>query len=135
MADDILDNKGHPVSNYENATAITLESCYRVCGNGSEPFSFPDFAQESSAWFVPWLALLSQLPFGANDLFENANYIIMALGSPTLFIYSLSLSAINTRWIVASSTLRSGIPIATTPPELSMPFSIAAFILNRQTTS
>ncbi|KAK0236302.1 hypothetical protein EDD85DRAFT_636622 [Armillaria nabsnona] len=99
VADDILDNKGHPVSNYENATAVTLELCYHVCGEGSEPFSFPDFAQESSAWFVPWLALLSQLPFGANDLFENANYIIMALGSPTLFIYSLSLSAINTRWI------------------------------------
>ncbi len=61
--------------------------------------SFPDFSQESSAWLVPWLALLSQLPFGANDLFENANYIIMAVGSPTLMIYSLALSAINTRWI------------------------------------
>ncbi len=76
-----------------------MDLCYRACGRGSEPFSFPAFAQESSAWLVPWLALLSQLPFGANDLFENANYIIMAVGSPTLIIYSLALSAINTRWI------------------------------------
>ncbi|KAG7451519.1 uncharacterized protein BT62DRAFT_1000769 [Guyanagaster necrorhizus] len=95
----LLDNQGNPVSTYGNATAATLKLCYHACGRGSEPFSFPAFAQESSAWFVPWLALLSQLPFGANDLFENASYIILAVGSPTLIIYSLSLSAINTRWI------------------------------------
>ncbi|KAK0205142.1 hypothetical protein DFS33DRAFT_1383048 [Desarmillaria ectypa] len=97
--DGLLDKDGNPISTYENATAVTLELCYRACGRGSESFSFPAFAQESSAWFVPWLALLSQLPFGANDLFENANYIILTVGSPTLIIYSLSLSAINTRWI------------------------------------
>lgn len=100
--DGLLDNDGHPIpigGNASDATAVTLDVCYRACGRGSEPFSFPAFAQESSAWLVPWLALLSQLPFGANDLFENANYIIMAIGSPTLIIYSLALSAINTRWI------------------------------------
>ncbi|SJL10016.1 uncharacterized protein ARMOST_13398 [Armillaria ostoyae] len=97
--DGVLDNDGLPMSTYENTAAITLELCYRACGRGSEPFSFLAFAQESSAWLVPWLALLSQLPFGANDLFENANYIIMAVGSPTLMVYSLALSAINTRWI------------------------------------
>ncbi len=97
--DGLLDNDGHPIPPNGNATAVTLELCYRVRGRSSESFSFPTFAQESSAWLVPWLALLSQLPFGANDLFENANYIIMAVGSPTLIIYSLSLSAINTRWI------------------------------------
>ncbi|KAK0194164.1 hypothetical protein F5146DRAFT_998598 [Armillaria mellea] len=100
--DGLLDNDGHQIpidQNASYATAVTLDLCYRACGRGSEPFSFPAFAQESSAWLVPWLALLSQLPFGANDLFENANYIIMAVGSPTLIIYSLALSAINTRWI------------------------------------
>ncbi|KAK0469379.1 uncharacterized protein EV420DRAFT_28246 [Desarmillaria tabescens] len=97
--DGVLDKDGNSILTYENATAVTLELCYRACGRGSEPFSFPSFAQESSAWLVPWLALLSQLPFGANDLFENANYIILAVGSPTLIIYSLSLSALNTRWI------------------------------------
>ncbi|KAK0484981.1 hypothetical protein IW261DRAFT_871129 [Armillaria novae-zelandiae] len=99
--DGLLDNDGNPIpaDNASYATAVTLDLCYLACGRGSEPFSFPAFAQESSAWLVPWLALLSQLPFGANDLFENANYIIMAVGSPTLIIYSLALSAINTRWI------------------------------------
>ncbi|KAK0451451.1 hypothetical protein EV421DRAFT_2031250 [Armillaria borealis] len=97
--DGVLDNDGLPMSTYENTTTVTLELCYRACGRGSEPISFLAFAQESGAWLVPWLALLSQLPFGAKDLFENANYIIMAVGSPTLMIYSLALSAINTRWI------------------------------------
>ncbi|PBL04464.1 hypothetical protein ARMGADRAFT_861829, partial [Armillaria gallica] len=100
--DGLLDNDGHPIppnGNASDAIAVTLELCYRACGRGTESFSFPTFAQESSAWLVPWLALLSQLPFGANDLFENASYILMAVGSPTLIIYSLSLSAVNTRWI------------------------------------
>ncbi|KAK0484940.1 hypothetical protein IW261DRAFT_1459596 [Armillaria novae-zelandiae] len=100
--DGLLDNDGHPIPTDKNAsyaTAVTLDLCYRACGRGSASFSFPNFARESSAWLVPWLALLSQLPFGANDLFENARYIIMAVGSPTLILYSLALSAINTRWI------------------------------------
>ena len=50
-------------------------------------------------WLVPWLALLSQLPFGANDKFDNLESALLTLGSPALAAYSLALTVLNGRWI------------------------------------
>lgn len=92
------DNHGNPV-NVSVATAITYDLCLKACGPGQEPFSWNIFSQQFGAWLLPWLALVSQLPFGANDNLDNLVSVLLTLGSPTLAAYSLILTVLNARWI------------------------------------
>ena len=82
-----------------NATAITYDLCVSQCGRGQESFKWKIFSQQFSAWLLPWLTLLSQLPFGANDKPDNLESMLLTLGSPTLAAYSLALTVLNGRWI------------------------------------
>ena len=82
-----------------NATAITYNLCISQCGAGQEPFQWAIFSQQFSSWLLPWLALVSQLPFGANDKLDNLESMLLTLGSPTLAAYSLALTVLNGRWI------------------------------------
>lgn len=93
------DNHGHPVSNISTATAITYDLCVHACGASAEPFIWTAFAQEVSAWLLPWMALVSQLPFGANDNLDNFASVLLTVGSPALAAYSLALTVLNERWI------------------------------------
>ena len=52
-----------------------------------------------SSWLLPWLALVSQLPFGANDKLDNLDSVLLTVGSPTLAAYSLILTVLNSRWV------------------------------------
>ena len=87
-----------PFSN--STTAITYDLCVSACGSGPEPMQWTVFSQQFSAWLLPWLALVSQLPFGANDKFDNFVATLLTVGSPTLAAYSLALTVLNGRWIV-----------------------------------
>jgi hypothetical protein len=94
------DNHGNPLSpSTSNATAITYDLCVSQCGAGQEPFQWAVFSQQFSSWLLPWLALISQLPFGANDKLDNLESMLLTLGSPTLAAYSLALTVLNGRWI------------------------------------
>ncbi|KAJ6535964.1 hypothetical protein DFH09DRAFT_1179260 [Mycena vulgaris] len=93
------DNNGHPVSNISEATAITYDLCRVACGTGSEPFLWNIFSQQFSAWLLPYLALISQLPFGANNRLDNLVSVLLTMGSPTLAAYSLILTILNGRFI------------------------------------
>lgn len=93
------DNRGRPVSDISKATAITYDLCMIACGTTSEPFAWPIFSQQFSSWLLPWLALVSQLPFGANDKLDNLVSVLLTVGSPTLAAYSLALTVLNGRWI------------------------------------
>ncbi|GLB39631.1 hypothetical protein LshimejAT787_0701410 [Lyophyllum shimeji] len=92
-------NDGHPVANISTAKAITYELCIKACGKGPEPFQWTTFSQQFSAWLLPWLALVSQLPFGSNDKLDNLLSMFLTVGSPTLATYSLALTVLNGRWI------------------------------------
>jgi len=94
---DNLSNHLPPTST--NATAISYDLCVSECGTGQEPFHWTVFSQQFCMWLVPWLALLSQLPFGANDKFDNLESALLTLGSPALAAYSLALTVLNGRWI------------------------------------
>jgi hypothetical protein len=94
------DNHGNLLSpSISNATAITYDLCVSQCGAGQEPFQWTVFSQQFSSWLLPWLALVSQLPFGANDKLDNLESVLLTLGSPTLAAYSLALTVLNGRWI------------------------------------
>ncbi|KAF9233589.1 hypothetical protein BU15DRAFT_53665, partial [Melanogaster broomeanus] len=88
-----------PVASISNATAITIGACYSQCGSGQEPFDWPRFSQEFAAWLLPYLALISQLPFGARNRLDNFMSALLAVGSPTLAGYSLILSLLDARWL------------------------------------
>ena len=92
------DNQGHPI-NVTLATAITYDLCITACGTGPEPFVWSTFSQQFGAWLLPWLALVSQLPFGANDKVHNLDSMLLTLGSPMLAAYSLALTLLNKCWI------------------------------------
>ena len=62
---------GEPVNNSRDAVALTYGKCVSLCGSGQEPFDWSVFGQQFSAWLLPWLALVSQLPFGAMTSLEN----------------------------------------------------------------
>jgi hypothetical protein len=93
------DNHGNLLPpSISNATAITYDLCVSQCGAGQEPFQWTVFSQQFSSWLLPWLALVSQLPFGANDN-DNLESMLLTMGSPTLAAYSLALTVLNGRWI------------------------------------
>ncbi|KAF8801073.1 hypothetical protein BYT27DRAFT_7174661 [Phlegmacium glaucopus] len=92
------DNQGHAIDVF-NATGVTYSLCIRACGGDQEPFSWTIFSQEFSSWLLPWLALVSQLPFGANDKLDNLDSVVLTVGSPTLAAYSLALTVLNGRWV------------------------------------
>ena len=90
---------GQPVNNISNAVGVTLALCNRACGTGPEPVKWSSFSPQFSAWLLPWVALVSQLPFGAGDRFENLTSAFLAVGSPTMAAYSLILTVLNARWL------------------------------------
>ncbi|KAK7062652.1 hypothetical protein VNI00_000140 [Paramarasmius palmivorus] len=95
----LLDNHGMPVNDTSKGRAIAYDVCLKACGSGQEPFNWSTFSQEFSAWLLPYLALLSQLPFGAQDKLENLLSMLLTLGSPTLAAYSIAITILNGRWI------------------------------------
>ncbi|KAF7316377.1 hypothetical protein MIND_00156500 [Mycena indigotica] len=99
--DGITDNNGNPTTNFSNATAITYEKCLEACGAGGHIVAeWSSFSQQLSAWLLPWLALLSQFPFGCRRRWDNLMSICLTFGSPCLAAYSLILTVLNIRWVV-----------------------------------
>lgn len=56
------------------AAGMSYTTCKEQCGRGPESFAWGTFAQQFSAWLLPWLALVSQLPFGAASKHQLDNF-------------------------------------------------------------
>ena len=54
-----------------DAVGLKYETCTQLCGATAESFSWRQFAQLFSSWLLPWLALISQLPFGSGNHVDN----------------------------------------------------------------
>jgi len=108
-----LDNSGNLVENDANATAISYFDCVEFCpgGHGQEPFEWSMFTQQFAAWLLPWIALLSQLPFGAESKLDDFMSVVLTVGSPALTAYSLALTTLNGSYI-ASRLSRISFPNA-----------------------
>jgi hypothetical protein len=95
----LLDSNGDPVSSVSDAMAISYSLCTSICGTGREPFQWPVFLQDFNSWLLPNLALVSQLPFGAQYRLDNLMSAVLTVGSPVLAGYSLFITLLNSRWI------------------------------------
>ncbi|KAH7924101.1 hypothetical protein BV22DRAFT_533278 [Leucogyrophana mollusca] len=101
----LLLSDGTPITTtaqIDDVTAVSYELCVRICGSGQEPFSWSTFSQEFSAWLLPYLALISQLPFGARHRLDNLMSAVLTVGSPVLAGYSMFLTLLNARWVSRS---------------------------------
>jgi hypothetical protein len=99
ILDGLLDSNGNRPLFVNDATAIRYSLCESQCGASQLPFSWATFSQDFSAWLLPFLALISQLPFGAKHRLDNLTSVFLTVGSPTLAGYSLIMTVLNSRWI------------------------------------
>ena len=81
-----------PGLNLDNAWGISVEECYRSCYTIKSEFSFAHFSASFTNWLLPWLSLLSQLPFETDGPFNNLMSVLLAVGSPALITYSLVIT-------------------------------------------
>ncbi|KAI0033218.1 hypothetical protein K488DRAFT_78028 [Vararia minispora EC-137] len=96
--DGARNNKGMQVPAVD-ATAVSYDFCKTSCGAGPEPFSWTTFSTQFSSWLLPWLALLSQLPFGSTFPTDDVVSVFLTVGSPALAAYSLILTILNGKWV------------------------------------
>jgi hypothetical protein len=94
----LLNSNGDPVSDVADTTAISYSLCTSFCRKG-QGFDVAVFAQDFSSWLLPYLALISQLPFGAQYRLDNLMSAMLTVGSPALAGYSLFITLLNSRWI------------------------------------
>jgi hypothetical protein len=45
---------------------IPYDQCVEMCGGGAGDFKWNMYSQGFGAWLLPWIALIFQLPFGAD---------------------------------------------------------------------
>ena len=89
---------GMPTTDLTQAWGISYDSCKVLC-TVPEPFNWNFFSECMTSWLIPWLALAAQLPFETIDKRSNFMVMLLAIGSPALITYSLSLTILNARWI------------------------------------
>ena len=96
------------------ATALSYLDCVAYCPRGNTPeyFSWNTLAQQFSSWLLPWVALMSQLPYGAARNRDNVMALVLTVGSPALAAYSLTLTALNTHYAASKFSTN---PILTYP--------------------
>ena len=87
------------IDDVSQARGLTYKLCVTACGSGQERFNWSIFSQQFSSWLLPWLALVSQLPFGPRDTLDNLESVVLTVGSPMLAAYSLALTVLNGRRI------------------------------------
>jgi len=66
-----INSNGMPATDPEDVIGLTYGACTSWCGTEQESFDWSVFSQQFSAWLLPWLALVSQLPFGAGNRLDN----------------------------------------------------------------
>ncbi|KAG2043165.1 hypothetical protein BDR03DRAFT_853190 [Suillus americanus] len=82
-----------------SAVGFTYHTCLSQCGSGTQNPSWANISQQFGAWLLPYLALISQLPFGAKHRVDNLMSAILIVGSPVLAGYSIILTILNANWI------------------------------------
>jgi len=70
ITDGGVDSQGRPVSPAK-AVGLTYKTCVALCGTDTGNFVWDDFARSFLSWLLPWLALLSQLPFGSSNYADD----------------------------------------------------------------
>lgn len=97
----LVDQNGTPTTDQAKAWGCSYDDCMKY-SSGPNSWSFitwNNFVPMFSTWLLPWIALTAQLPYETKDKATNLMSLLLALGSPMLAAYSVSLTVLNARWI------------------------------------
>jgi hypothetical protein len=94
-----LDLDGQPTERLFEGLGITYADCRTFCVGNTIFIDWNLFSTQLAPWLLPWIVLTAQLPFETRSTFFNFQALFLALGSPLLIIYLLSLTILNTRSI------------------------------------
>ncbi|KAJ7722944.1 hypothetical protein B0H16DRAFT_345001 [Mycena metata] len=94
-----VDMHGKPATNVSQVLGMTYPMCVAQCGSAPEPFKFATFSNQATSFLLPFLALTAQFPFGGSSHTDNISTIMLTIGSPTLAVFSLVITVLNSRWI------------------------------------
>ena len=61
---------------------LSYEQCLAECGSGLGDIDWGVFSQTFSTWLLPWIALMFQIPFGAEGELRTPFYSWIALDMP-----------------------------------------------------
>lgn len=97
----LYDIHGKLTRNMSEAFGISYKACKDICRTPvhTKNYDWNALAQGLTSWLLPWLALTAQLPFETKDKQTNFMALLLALGSPSLGVFSLTLTILNCRWI------------------------------------
>ncbi|KAG2143407.1 uncharacterized protein EDB93DRAFT_586519 [Suillus bovinus] len=102
-ASGLVDANGGSITNTSSeilkAVGFTYGACLSQCGSGTQKPDWANVSQQFSAWLLPYLALISHLPFGARHRVDNLMSVVLTIGSPVLAGYSMIFTILNARWI------------------------------------
>ncbi|KAG1728556.1 hypothetical protein EDB19DRAFT_1746441 [Suillus lakei] len=100
-ASGLVNGNGGNVSSSDimSAVGFTYQTCLSQCGSGTQNPTWANISQQFGAWLLPYLALISQLPFGARHRVDNLMSAILTVGSPVLAGYSMIITILNANWI------------------------------------
>lgn len=96
------DRNGNPLDPGSNTSAIEgyqYSYCIQNCGDGSEYYSFDEFASQFTLWLLPWLTLLAQIPYSTKALWTDPIVMLLSVGSPTTALFSLIVTMFNRMWL------------------------------------
>ena len=65
-----VDSRGYPTSAGE-AVGFTYQTCVKHCGPQVGVFNWTEFTQLFASWLLPWLALISGLPFHSGSYMDD----------------------------------------------------------------
>lgn len=79
---------------------ISKQYCtHWLSSNIKQTFHFQSFASSMTNFFLPWLTLCAQLPYETESAWHNFMSFCLAVGSPALITYSLTITILNRLWL------------------------------------
>nr|OQO21668.1 hypothetical protein B0A51_12922 [Rachicladosporium sp. CCFEE 5018] len=100
----LVNGHGFSVPDLTSQTwSIDVDTCYAQCNSNIMPyvcsrFDFQSFSSSMTNYFLPYLALTAQLPYETGDPWRNVMSFCLAVGSPALVAYSLTITILNRLW-------------------------------------
>ncbi|EAS29003.2 uncharacterized protein CIMG_07749 [Coccidioides immitis RS] len=99
----LTDKFGRPIFSLDNRTwGIDIETCNAYCSSDSLPwpnFNFSSFSSAFTNYLLPWLALTAQLPYETGSPWSDIMSLCLAVGSPALLGFSLTITMLNRYWV------------------------------------
>ncbi|KAI1915561.1 hypothetical protein LOZ65_005464 [Ophidiomyces ophidiicola] len=99
----LTDKVGRPVSVLDaNTWGIDINTCNTYCNTEALPwpnFNFKAFSAAFTSYLLPWLALTAQLPYETGNPWSDIMSLCIALGSPAMITYSLTITMLNRYWV------------------------------------